>query len=678
MRVLDDGVKMVSTTSKVLIGLIVFFVVAAIAILIYVVLHKSSTPSGGGGGNGGGGTNPTPGSYKTVCSSSQACNTGLTCDTTGVCLVSPNGPCTGSQSQCASTTSVINQCIGGYCVPPSTNTLGSSPPCNSPLILSSSTNTCLGDIGYTVCKGNNDCNSGICFEGTCLAGIPDGYACTSTGSPCLSTSSCSNGYCQPSGVTTADIGASCVIVGTCDPYPPVDGTTDRGGASCTSGTSVCICSSTGTIGTCTPVTSISNLNQVCNTNTQCSPTLTCVSNPASTSTICQFSTPNPNAITGSTTQCIGGFAPTPGGYCRANNGILCSSVTDCNGLAGTSSSSVTCSAMSSGLTVLDIAITNPNAQALQITNATSISIVSTSLNLPTGEDLIEFGAITNFEIYTMPNGYVGVYNKSGRWTGYGLPLTTDAIPVITGISSTAYIKGFNLITTINNVNFGGSNSGAIIVDTDEIGVISYIDIIGAGINGPGDYYGGLHTLPSIVFASMNNDTLALVDATGKIYTASPPTNVSCAVTSGSTAACTPSSAFVMTQLSVSMLPNTPNNSSKIILYNATGSSLAYMSANTVVFSANVADTIQPYSNTINLPAGYNLIDFAVYRNPNFVMMLVTQGTGPCYVCIYEGNAGTGLDGIMTILPGAYSNNTRIFIDSNGYHIVGNTICQPSS
>lgn len=145
------------------------------------------------------------------------CEDGLSCDSVyGVCKYNNGTACT-QGSQCLNGGICSGVCVVG---PPASTTLQPDDPCPCPdnmvcsnKIPGSVERSCKLNSGAN-CAGNNQCLSGVCQgNGTCAAGLPDGSVCEAD-SQCLEgISHCSGGFCQPIGVDTGQIGATCVSTG---------------------------------------------------------------------------------------------------------------------------------------------------------------------------------------------------------------------------------------------------------------------------------------------------------------------------------------------------------------------------------------------------------------------------------------------------------------------------------
>jgi hypothetical protein len=138
------------------------------------------------------------------------CEPGLVCDASrAVCVNLPGascynyaqcpsgGFCSGVCAAQGSTYGGAQQycpCFRGYvCVPPG---------------LQGPTLICLG-LGGAGCRANADCLSDVCEGfGICSSGYPPGGPCVAPLD--CGSGNCSQGYCQPPGVTTGQQGAACI------------------------------------------------------------------------------------------------------------------------------------------------------------------------------------------------------------------------------------------------------------------------------------------------------------------------------------------------------------------------------------------------------------------------------------------------------------------------------------
>lgn len=145
------------------------------------------------------------------------CDTGLSCDSVyGVCKYNNGTVCT-LGSQCLNGAVCSGICVLG---PPASVTLQPNDPCPCPdnMVCSNKTPgsvelSCKLNGGAT-CENNGQCLSNVCqIDGTCAEGLPNGSVCQSDNQCLDGISYCSEGFCQPNGIVTGEIGASCVSLG---------------------------------------------------------------------------------------------------------------------------------------------------------------------------------------------------------------------------------------------------------------------------------------------------------------------------------------------------------------------------------------------------------------------------------------------------------------------------------
>lgn len=187
------------------------------------------------------GTVITPGTVPGggTCSSTTDCISGLTC-TAGVCLASIGGQCTSLRGCVSSATA----CYNNICVSTPLSPVGGTPPCQSGLVVDSSSGTaiCRVPIGGT-CSTSTDCITG----GTCTGGI---CVMSSGGGGIGGTPPCMSGLINDSGVCKVPVGGTC-----------------SSSSDCTSTSGGCIS------GRCTA--SKGRLDSKCTVSTDCNTGLTC-------------------------------------------------------------------------------------------------------------------------------------------------------------------------------------------------------------------------------------------------------------------------------------------------------------------------------------------------------------------------------------------------------------------
>lgn len=159
---------------------------------------------------------------------------------------------------------------------------------------------CKGQAG-TTCSQNENCASNFCQSGACTTGFPNAYPCV-LNSECTSNN-CSLGFCQPPGVVSGVVGASCA--GNCIDYE---------GAGCNS-SEVCFCSAPDQPGMC--VQTISPPGAPCSSLVPCNGGLNCLSG------FCSFDYPDANAG-----PCIPGLTLSSG-QCLNNTNLVCNSNANC-------------------------------------------------------------------------------------------------------------------------------------------------------------------------------------------------------------------------------------------------------------------------------------------------------------------------------------------------------------
>lgn len=195
---------MKDSSAELLVGIIIFIILILFIVVIIAALYATSpitvTPN----------PNYQTGRFLAPCTAS-TCNTPLICDGVSFTCRLPSGsPCI-DYTDCA--TGLI---CSGRCTDGPTGGPGQFCPCNPGYLCvpdpSSGYTICLG-AGDTPCGTGEECVSGVCDNGFCLAGAPVGYPCKQDlacdSGNCSLGRTGATGYCQAEGITTGTVGAAC-------------------------------------------------------------------------------------------------------------------------------------------------------------------------------------------------------------------------------------------------------------------------------------------------------------------------------------------------------------------------------------------------------------------------------------------------------------------------------------
>ena len=316
------------SNTGIIIGIIIFTILFLFFAVIIIAIARSDKSSNNAS------VITEVGGFLAPCTA-VPCNGEFVCDgATFTCKSGTGAPCTDA------TDCISGLLCSGICDAGPTGIFDALCPCNphdpdnpyTNLICTSfgpnTKSVCKGAPGYA-CTADTDCASGYCnilFEppGTCAAGLPFGYPCTSA-SQCAQApdSVCSNGFCQLPQFVTGQVGAACSNP-LCVSWV---------GAPCISpaGNNACDClNGYGVPGTC--VASTQGIYAPCSPTNGCIQDLLCITQrgfscgPSDNTCFCNFPYFNPNASPENV--CIVGMTALAA-QCYNNDGLGCFNGGDC-------------------------------------------------------------------------------------------------------------------------------------------------------------------------------------------------------------------------------------------------------------------------------------------------------------------------------------------------------------
>lgn len=628
-----------------IIGIIIFTLLSLfvlIIIIMLIVIPNAQTPP----------QYPIANGYFMSSCAQNNCNDGLICDGTDfICRYGTGSSCE-SAFDCGPELTCSGVCVAGpyggldqYC------------PCNTGYkcqINNNGPNICKGVSG-TVCTRNSDCISNVCKcddQDTCIcmSGNPNSYPCTKN-SDC-SSNNCDGAFCQPSGIITGTLGASCA--GDCLPVP-----SGESGASC-SGNTTCVCVyGTDTPGVC--IQTNQGIGDTCSTHKICSNNLICYNSNGSkcesNDLNCQCLFPYTNPNTPVQNICISGMAPRSS-LCLNDTNLGCNSGTMCfsNSCIGPpvtavynffkDNSNLNTDFLSATTTSLIAGFTGPNPQIIPYKMfATSNNLIDTIYLIDRSSG---FYSIT----------YDTSQNKSGSWTqwfpnntSYGLldDVSYSGSTFLVSFSNSLYLwdMSSNLFTLFNNgIQYTIQNSQYIPLTVDYLSISSSNDII---ISSQGTIYikqssNTYYDIAIIQGGPMNG--LPIINTFG------PPSFYY--DTSG------------INYHNISFVSNYTDNIDNSISYQQI-----------LQFSGSVAGQIAPVDIFGNLQ--YKVFDYNIYSptletddtSPGMtsasIIMLTTTTTGLNVVAL-------NYSGTTAIVPYNFNETSRCAVTNNAFYIISKASC----